>query len=171
MRRCRPGPPFLLTSAERDQRQEPGGPAGRIPSSPPTDRWGRHMHAAAVQRGIKLLNVALLTAIQRQNKLFKRMFLITPICFNWGTWPSALHLGVSTHIYRNIKWMEETLGGDGARVEIDCLFIMLCWHLLEMFYNSRSIESTLRVHNTNVKRQIHHVFWKDLIIIKNFAII
>ncbi|KAA8583130.1 hypothetical protein FQN60_015676 [Etheostoma spectabile] len=30
MRRCHPGPPFLLTSAERDQRQEPE--TGRAPS-------------------------------------------------------------------------------------------------------------------------------------------
>ncbi|GLD59763.1 uncharacterized protein AKAME5_001174000 [Lates japonicus] len=47
MRRCHPGPPFLLTSAERDQRQEPEGPAGLIlililrqAGHPPTDRWG-----------------------------------------------------------------------------------------------------------------------------------
>lgn len=35
MRRCRPGPPFLLTSAERDQSQEPAALA-----LPLAHRWG-----------------------------------------------------------------------------------------------------------------------------------
>lgn len=42
MRRCRPGPPFLLTSAERDQSRAGGRAAGLTAA----DRWG----SAATER-------------------------------------------------------------------------------------------------------------------------